>query len=94
MQAKAPRTVPFTVAQVNDMIESLDAAKSVRHLSGDQRRQLQEALDDLVHALDRADDGKVPLHVSTILSVVQCVTMTQTWLSDMLAELSFESENK
>lgn len=94
MKAKDIRTVLFAVAEVNDMIASLDAAKSVRHLSGDQRRQLQEAHDDLVHAVDHANDGKVPLHVSTILSVVRCATMTQTWLSDMLAELSFESENK
>jgi hypothetical protein len=94
MQAKEPRTVLFAVAEVKDMIASLDAAKSVRHLSGDQRRQLQEAHDDLVHALNHADDGKVPLHASVIISTLQCATMTQSWLSDMLAELSFTSEDK
>lgn len=94
MKAKDFRTVLFTVAEVNDMIASLDAAKSVRNLSGNQRGQLQEAHDDLVHAVERADDGKVLLHVSNVLSLLQCATMTQSWLSDMLAELSFESENK
>jgi hypothetical protein len=94
MKAKDIRTVLVTVAEVDDMIASLNAARSVRHLSGDQRRQLQEAYDDLVHAAERADDGKVPLHVSIIVSVLQCATMTQTWLSDMLSDLSFESENK
>jgi hypothetical protein len=94
MQAKAPRTVLFTVAEVKEMIESLVAAKSLRHLSGDQRRQLQDAHDDLVHVLNYANDGKIPLHASTIVSVLQCATMTQSWLSDMLAELSFASEDE
>jgi hypothetical protein len=87
-QIKEPRTLKFTVAEVEDFIESLDAAKRLRHLSGDQRQQLQETLDEFVDAINDAENGDVYVHSTTFKSALRCGVMTQMWLSTMLEELS------
>ncbi|MGD9633715.1 MAG: hypothetical protein AB7G28_14910 [Pirellulales bacterium] len=86
-QVKEPRTLKFSVAEVTEMIASLESSKTLRHLSGVQRRQIQETIDDLTYARDAADGGSVSLRKSVLLSSLQCGVMTQKWLSDMLDEL-------
>jgi hypothetical protein len=93
MNAKVPREVIIKVAEVEDMIESLKAARSVRHLTGDQRRQLQETHDELVQFLGYADNGIVALPVSMIVHILRCASMTQSWVSEMLIELSAVTTN-
>jgi hypothetical protein len=88
VNAKVPREVILKVAEVEDMIASLKAARSVRHLTGDQRRQLEEAHDELVQFLDCAHKGTIAMPVSMLVRVLRCAMMTQTWLSDMLTDLS------
>jgi hypothetical protein len=88
MKANRPRRIRLAVAEVKDMIESLQAAKTVKHLSGPQRRQLQNAHDALVKALDHAKEGTVQLPTILLVKVLRCATMTQQWLSEMLANLS------
>jgi hypothetical protein len=89
MKAKVPRVVVLAVAEVTDAIESLEAAQTVKSLSGRQRRQLQDARDKLVQAVNNARKGEVRLPTSLVLEVLRCATMTQRWLSEALAELSF-----
>ena len=93
MFAKVPREVILKVAEVEDIVASLKAARSVRHLTGDQRRHLQETHDDLVQFLDHADNGMIALPVSMIVHVLRCATMTQSWVSEMLIELSVVTTN-
>lgn len=94
MKAKVPGAVLLAVAEVKDMIESLKAARSVRNLSGRQRQKLQDAHDELVHQLNQSHGGSVKLPTSTIVEVLRCASMTQSWLSEMLTELSVENMNE
>jgi hypothetical protein len=91
--AKVPREVILKVAEVEDIIESLKAARSVRDLTGDQRRQLQETHDELVQFLDHTDNGMISLPVSMVVYIMRCAIMTQFWISEMLTELSVVTTN-
>jgi hypothetical protein len=94
MKARLPRAVLLAVAEVKDMIESLEAAKSVRNLSGRQRQRLQDAHDELIRKSSQPKGGSVELPTSTIVEVLRCASMTQTWLSELLTELSVEKMNE
>lgn len=93
MNAKVPREVILKVAEVEDIVSSLEAARSVRHLTGDQRRQLQETYDDLIGFLDHAEKGVIAIPASMIVSLLRCSMMTQSWISEMLIELSVVQTN-
>ena len=88
------RALRLTVAEVEEMIASLQAARTIQDLSGLQRQQLQKAHDRLVAALNTARRGEVQMSIPVVVSVLRCATMTQTWLSDMLTQLYAGSTNE
>lgn len=94
MKAKIPRAVLLNVAEVKDIVESLEAAKAVHNLTGRQRQRLQDAQDELVLLLNQSRGRSVTLPTTTVVEVLRCASMTQTWLAEMLVELSEETMNE
>jgi hypothetical protein len=88
------RALRLTVAEVEEIIASLETAKTISNLSGLQRRQLQDAHDDLVDALSSADRGETHLPIPMMRRILKCTLMTQTWLSEMLTQLYAGSNNE
>lgn len=86
MRAKLSRAITLMVVEVEEIFASLEGAKTLRDLTGQQRQQLQEAIDALKQARNSAIGGKVLVPVETLLIVLRCVSVTQQWLSLMLAE--------
>lgn len=93
MKAK-PRVLLLTVAEVEDMLASLEAARTLRDLTGQQRQQLQEAYDLLECSRTSATGGKVPLSIDSIVAVLRCAAMTQGWLSSILSDMSAVEMNE
>ena len=94
MKAKEPRALVLTVAEVKEMVASLEGARTLRSLTGRQRQQLQEAHNYMIAALNHAQGGMVRLPIDVMLKLLRCATMTQTWLSEMLTELDVGRKNE
>ena len=86
MGRKSLRVVTLTVVEVNEMLASLEEAQCLKHLTGCQRQQLEDATGALRRARSLATGGKVPVPVESMLAVLRCVSVTQQWLQLMLAE--------
>ena len=84
MSWKSSRAIVLTVAEVNEVLDSLEAAKTLRDLSGNQRQQLQKAMTDLRFCLNSVKAGKVLVRVETLVALLKCISVTQIWLGQML----------
>ena len=87
MKGKSLRALAFTVVEVEDVLDSLAEAKTLRDLTGRQRQQVQEAINALNLARGSAIGGKVLVPVETLVLVLRCVSVSQQWLRLMLAEM-------
>lgn len=75
------------VGEVAKILEALKNAKSTKHLDGRQRQHLDDACVQLSRAMERPVDGNVEFPVETAVLVMQCIAMTQDWLTAALAEI-------
>lgn len=87
------RALALTVAEVDDILESLIAAREVKDLSGRQRQKLEEAHGSIQVARRAANGGVVLVPAETLVEVLRCATMTQQWLSRTVREMFAEDEN-
>ena len=92
--SKQLRAVTLTVAEIEDMLESLRAARMLRNLSGRQRQQLEDAYGSLDLARRAAHGGSIPVSVEVLTEVLRCASMTQLWLGQVLRELFAVDENE
>jgi len=94
MKAKRTRALRLTVAEVDDILASLDDARTLRDLNGQQRQQLQDAYEEMQSARRAAIGGTAEVSVETLVQILRCATMTQQWLRDMFADFSVVKTNE
>jgi hypothetical protein len=92
--SKQLRAITLTVAEVEDMLESLRAARMLRNLSGRQRQQLEDAYGSLDLARRAANGGAIPVSVEVLTEILRAAAMTQLWLGQALLELFADDENE
>ena len=91
---KQLRAVALTVAEVDDMLDSLSGARVLKDLSGRQRQQLEDVQGGLEKARRAADGGVVNVPIELLVEVLRSATMTQRWLAECMRELFVEDENE
>lgn len=92
--SKQLRALALTVAEADDMLESLYAARMSKDLSGRQRQKLEDAHGSLELARRAAHGGVVIVPVETMVEILRCATMTQRWLGEALRDLFADDENE
>ena len=80
--------IGLPVGEVDDMLNALESAKSVRNLDGRQRQHLEDACKRLARARERPVGRLVEVPVETAVLVMRCVAMTQQWYQEMFAEFA------
>lgn len=85
-KAQSVRALVLTVVEIEDMLASLQDAKGLRDLTGQQRQQLEEAICALKDARESEVLGRAFVPVNTMVAVLRCVAVTQQWLQLLLAE--------
>lgn len=92
--SKQLRALVLTVAEVEDMQESLIAARALKDLSGRQRQQLEDVQGRLELAMTAAHGGVVNVPVELLVEILRSAIMTQQWLGHMMRELLTDDENE
>lgn len=82
------RVTRLTVVEVDQLIDALKNAKVLKNLNGQQRQNLEDAIERLAEARSNATDGIVSLTDRDVVLTLRCVTFTQRWLGDMFDEFS------
>lgn len=82
------RVLELKVAEVDNILASLEDARVVKHLNGDQRRQLAEACVELSQARKQAQEGTVEITAETAVKILRCIGATQDWLAEMFASFA------
>jgi hypothetical protein len=77
----------LAVAEVDAILASLIDARVVKNLDSQQRRQLAEAHVSMSAARRKVMRGSVAVPEETLVQVLRCFAMTQTWVADLFAEL-------
>jgi hypothetical protein len=74
------------VAEVDEILIALQAAKIPKDLSGSQRRQLAKAYVTLARARVGVKSDIVQVPEQVLRDVLRCISMTQRWFETMVAE--------
>jgi hypothetical protein len=82
------RVIGLTVVEVDELIDALKNAKVLKHLNGQQRQNLDDAIERLSEANHSATDGVVFLDERDVVVTLKCVTYTQRWLGDMFDDFA------
>jgi hypothetical protein len=92
-KANSVRAFVLTVVEIEDVLASLRDAKGLRDLTGQQRQQLEEAINALVLARDSELNGETQVPAEALPVVLRCVAVTQQWLRLLLAEFGVADDN-
>jgi hypothetical protein len=74
------------VAEVDEILAILKSARVPKDLSGTQRQQLGKAYATLARTKAKVMNGSVHVPVTTLREVLRCISMTQHWFEQMVAE--------
>ncbi|MBX3412372.1 MAG: hypothetical protein KF708_06600 [Pirellulales bacterium] len=92
--SKQLRAIALKVAEVDDMLESLNATRVLKDLSGRQRQQLEDVHGSLEMARRAAHGGVVYLPIEVVVEILRCAAMTQRWLGELTRDLFVEDGNE
>ena len=93
MKANSVRALVLTVVEIEDMLTSLEDAKGLRNLTGQQRQHIEEAIGALKDARASEVLGRAFVPVDTLVAVLRCVAVTQQWLQLLLAEFGVAQQD-
>ncbi|QDT51894.1 hypothetical protein Pan258_59910 [Symmachiella dynata] len=74
------------VAEVRDYISSIDDAVTLKDLDGHQRHLFSELKSELTKLLQTTEDDHVLLVEDTIVLLLQCFGVSQSWFRQLHAE--------
>lgn len=93
MKANVPREFTLTVAEIDDMLVTLNAAKAVNDLTGDRRRQMTELCYELSIIRGNAINGETVMPTSIAVKLLRYTMNSQRWLSETIADLLLAKTN-
>jgi hypothetical protein len=87
-KVKRLRAIKLAVAEVDAILESLVDARVVAQLNSQQRRQLAAAHAGLSAARQKASAGKVAVPENTLVLILRCYAMAQSWVAELFEEVA------